>query len=100
MDRTVPGHAMAATLPIACLIGLTFALAWFLGWPVRWWLMWELVVFLIGVFIIDQSTHLQQEAHKDPPPTALERFLQDHRVYSWIIGGILIIGSVLHAACF
>ena len=97
--RTVPGHTRAATLPIICLVGLTFAGAWFFT-PVRWWMMWDIIALILGLFIIDQSTHLQQEAHSEPAPTGFERLLQDHYALSWLAGAAIVVGATLHAARF
>jgi uncharacterized membrane protein HdeD (DUF308 family) len=86
MHPIFPGHAKAITWIIALIAAfVVFArtgnLVQVLG----------ILVLIKGMFLADQATHLDQEAHSEPAPTSLERFLQHYKWTGIFVGLILIV---------
>src|SRR3989344_6399065 len=72
LRKVVPGHFQVANLPemvvtaliIYVLSGSASLASWF-------------ALIFVGSFLVNQSTHLAQEDHSAPPPTRIERMMQD-----------------------
>lgn len=86
MDKTIPGHARAITWVIALIT--VFVVYARTG---NWIQVFGVLLFIKGMFLVDQATHLDQEAHSDPAPTAIERFLQRHKWTGIFVGFVLVV---------
>src|SRR3989344_3368003 len=91
----VPGHFWAITLPLLIVLTVVASIArrgdsFFFGADLR------VIVMVLGMFIADQATHLAQEAHSDPAPTWIERFMQHHKFLCQVVGvGVAALGCYL-----
>ncbi len=77
----LPGHFTAVTIGLMFVLGMV---AWWSGADITRIL--GLYGMLIGIFFADQSMHLAQEAHNDPAPTAIERWMQRRRWLAFVLG--------------
>ena len=89
MERIVPGHARAYTLP---LLG-TMAVILLLLVESKTDVVWTLLAFA-SVFLGDQATHLHQADHSGLPPTWLERKMQRHTIYFQVLGIALAVNFI------
>lgn len=98
MNEIIPGHAKAITWLLALIaLVVTYARTG------NWIQVAGALVFIVGIFIADQATHLAQKAHSEPAPTLFERWLQKHKAIAIFAGCLLLVlglGMLLPAASF
>jgi len=80
MRTIIPGHAIAFTwILIVVVCGASL-------WKSGIYQAFGMLLIIIGAFFGDQATHLNQEAHRDPAPTWLEKKMQMNKGLFQIIG--------------
>jgi ATP/ADP translocase len=88
MQRIVPGHFRGITLALILLFSfVTFVVT------ARFMPVIGVVVMVIGIFIADQTGHLNQH-HDELAPTPVERLMQKHFTAS-VLTGMLVAGAGL-----
>lgn len=79
----MPGHFKAYTLWLSLLFFISSTI--YLGGiqvPIGF------VLVIVGLFIGDQATHLAQADHSAPPPTIIERWMQNNPNFAKLLGTI------------
>lgn len=91
MKNTIPGHFKAITWVLILIA--SFVVYSRTG---NWTQVIGGILIIKGMFLADQATHLDQEAHSHPAPTSIERFLQKHK-WTGILAGIIlmVVGIIL-----
>ena len=95
MKRIIPGHLRAYTSWVILLFVTVTLFVTRNGIQT-----FGVLCLLFGLFIGDQATHLAQADHSAPPPTSLERGLQQNRGLFVLSGTTLALwGLLMIIAC-